>query len=271
VKFNLRGVEGEISEILTALLLELGYDGFQNEEGFLIAFIPKTAFSESVLKKLPVLKDKVIEYHHRILEGKNWNLEWEKNFLPVVIANRCLVRAPFHQVAEKYPLEIIIEPKMAFGTGHHPTTAMIAEYLLTRSPQGLSVFDMGCGSGILGIIAARSGASRVEMADTDPNATSSAKENVSKNNAGNTSVYRGGIEILRKKRHDMIIANISLSVLLEHMEDYARALPEGGILVISGILEHDYDVMVKSAALHGLEPKEKKCSQGWLMIEFSKK
>jgi ribosomal protein L11 methyltransferase len=271
VKFNLRGVEDEIHEILAALLLELGYEGFQNEEGSLIAFIPESAFAESGLKKLPVLKDKVINYDYRIVEAKNWNLEWEKNFLPVVLANRCLVRAPFHRVAERYPLEIVIEPKMAFGTGHHPTTAMIAGYLLNRSVEGLHIFDMGCGSGILGIIASKSGASRVEMADNDPNAISSARENVSKNRAGKTSVYLGGVEILRKKRPDMIIANISLSVLLEQMGDYAGALTEGGILVISGILDSDHDTIVKSAVSCGFAPANKQCSQDWLMLEFCKK
>jgi ribosomal protein L11 methyltransferase len=271
VNFNLHGVEDEIREILTALLFELGYEGFQNEEGSLIAFIPEPAYAESCLKKLPVLKEKAINYGCRILEAKNWNLEWEKNFLPVVIANRCLVRAPFHRVAEKYPVEIVIEPKMAFGTGHHPTTAMIAEYLLNRSVEGLHIFDMGCGSGILGIIAAKSGASRVEMADTDPNAISSARENVSKNRAVKTRVYHGGIEILRKKRPDMIIANISLSVLLEQMEDYAGALTEGGILVISGILESDYGTIVQSAVSYGFAPAKKQYYQDWLMLEFCKK
>ncbi len=253
------------------MLAEIGYEGFQDGDRFLLAYMPAASFSESSLRKLDgFLNTEGVKYEYRILEERNWNREWEKNFQPVVIGNKCLVRAPFHRTQSKYPMEIVIEPKMAFGTGHHPTTEMIAGYLLNRNLQGTSIFDMGCGSGILGIIAAKAGAEMVEMADTDPNAVASALENVSKNKAGNTRVYHGGIEVLRGKKPDIITANITRAVLLEHMKDYSKALARGGSLVISGIISSDCSTMIASGGSHGLKLVNKICREDWLMLEFCK-
>lgn len=262
--------DSEISDMLTAGLLNLGYEGFFSEGRYLFAYITVDLFSETSLNELNIIRTKKIEFEFRLLENKNWNEEWEKNFSPVIIAKKCLVRAPFHLPGKKYPLEIIIEPKMAFGTGHHPTTAMIAEYLIENKPKGLYLFDMGCGSGILGILAWKTGAEKVEMADNDPDAVANAMENIIKNNASPVKVRLGGKELLENRNPEMITANIIKSVLMEHMSHYFNALLPGGILVISGIIEPDIDDILSEAAKPGFILLKKVHKHEWLMLAFKK-
>lgn len=260
----------EISDMLTAGLLTLGYEGFIPEERYLFAYITEDLFSETSLNELDIIRKMKIEFEFRLLENKNWNEEWEKNFTPVTITKECLVRAPFHLTCKKYPLEIIIEPKMAFGTGHHPTTAMIAEYLIENKPKGLYLFDMGCGSGILGILAWKTGADKVEMADNDPDAVANAMENIIKNNALPVKVWLGGKELLKNRNPGMITANIIKSVLMDHMSHYFKALLPGGILVVSGIIEPDLDDMLYEATNLGFILLKKVHKQEWLMLAFKK-
>ncbi len=159
---------------------------------------------------------------------------------------------------------------MAFGTGHHATTAMIAEYLLTRDISGTSVFDMGCGSGILGIIACKAGAAKVEMADNDPVAVASARENILLNNSGNISVYHGGCEILLSGKTDLIVANINRPVLIDQMPVFYNALNNTGTLVISGILRTDLTEITSKAESSGFRIKDRVFREEWLMLVFSK-
>lgn len=236
----------------------------------LIAYIPARSFSTSMLEGIKITGGQEIHFDYTVLNNKNWNEEWEKNFSPVIIAGRCLVRAPFHPSRKKYPVEIIIEPKMAFGTGHHATTEMIAGYLLNHDLKGTFVFDMGCGSGILGIIAALTGAARVEMADNDPVAVANARENVSRNKADNIAVYAGGKETLENKKPDIITANISKPVLMDQMVSYSNSLGPGGILIISGIIVTDYQDLLTRAEENGFLLMEKTRKQEWLMMVLKK-
>jgi ribosomal protein L11 methyltransferase len=251
-------------------LLSLGFEGFnENEEG-LAAYIPEEFFSPDLLKTVTSLKERNIHFEYKKLEYKNWNEEWEKNFHPVVISGRCRIRASFHKPLADYPMEIIIEPKMAFGTGHHPTTEMIAEYLLALDLNGSFVFDMGCGSGILGILACKSGASKVEMADIDPVAVASARENTLSNGLNDIKVYTGGMEVLGYKTPDLITANISKSVLLDQMAVYFHSLNPGGTLVTSGILAMDSGAVCAKAEELGFELKERVKRKEWIMLVFRK-
>jgi ribosomal protein L11 methyltransferase len=256
--------------LLTARLFAMGFEGFYEDEEVLVAYIPADNFSAIMLEGIEFTGGQEIHLDYRVLAEKNWNEEWEKNFSPVVIAGRCLVRAPFHPALKKYPVEIIIEPKMAFGTGHHATTEMIAGYLLSLDLEGTFVFDMGCGSGILGIIAALTGAARVEMADNDPVAVANALENASRNKADHIAVYTGGKETLNNKRPDIITANISKPVLMDQMASYSTSLAPGGILIISGIIDSDYKDLVTSAEKCGFLLMEKNRKQEWLMLVFKK-
>ncbi len=255
----------EATEILTARLFRLGFEGFWEDEQVLTAYIDSDNFSPQLLEGLDELK-----YQYRPLETKNWNQEWEKNFSPVVIAGKCLVRAPFHPPQKNIPLEVIIEPKMAFGTGHHPTTEMIAGYILTVELKGTFLFDMGCGTGILGIIARKAGADKVVMADNDPEAVANARENISLNRVDNIKICHGGSEILKNKTPGIITANITRTVLLNHMAVYFSSLKAGGTLVISGIIDPDYNEILKSAREQGFGLKEINRRREWLMLVFVK-
>jgi ribosomal protein L11 methyltransferase len=204
------------------------------------------------------------------MEERNWNQVWEQNYSPVVIGKNCLVRAPFHPPVKGYTYEIIIEPKMAFGTGHHPTTAMIAEYLLKTDITGLFVFDMGCGSGILGILAYKRGAAKVEMADNDPDAVNNAIENINCNNSLPVKVFLGGIEVIAGKEPDIITANISRPVLLNQMGSYFAALKAGGRLVISGIIRDDTSMLHEKAKKEGFALTCTTHREEWVMCVFEK-
>ncbi len=264
------GEESPVSSIVTAVLMDIGFEGFWEEDQHLFAYISEDSFSPAMLDELDIFREKKIKYQYTTLENRNWNEEWEKNFPPVTISNRCLVRAPFHPPVKEYPFDIIIEPKMAFGTGHHPTTEMIAEYILGSQPEGIFLFDMGCGSGILGIIARKAGAAKVEMADIDADAVTSARENVKKNDTDDIKVYLGGCELLENREPDMILANINRSVLIDHIPVYFRVLKHGGTLVISGIIEKDFSVIMNEATKTGFDPIEISQKREWLMIVFTK-
>jgi ribosomal protein L11 methyltransferase len=265
LKCFVSGLEAEATEILTARLLRLGFEGFWEEGRVLTAYIGSESFSPQLLEGLDGFK-----YEYRLLEPRNWNQEWEKNFSPVVIAGKCLVRAPFHPPQGNFPLEVIIEPKMAFGTGHHPTTEMIAGYLLATELKGTFLFDMGCGTGILGIIARKAGAGEVVMADNDPEAVTNARENVSLNRVDHVTVCQGGTEILRNMTPGIITANITRTVLISQMAVYFSSLKSGGTLVVSGIIEPDYNELLKSAREQGFGLKEVKRRREWLMLVFVK-
>jgi ribosomal protein L11 methyltransferase len=236
----------------------------------LTAYIDKDLFSGKAVGDLDIVRTFNITYDHKPVVEKNWNEEWEKNFNPVVIGGVCLIRAPFHPPQKEFPCELVIEPKMAFGTGHHPTTAMIAEYLLESDLQNISLFDMGCGSGILGILASKRGAAKVEMADNDPDAVQNTLENIAKNKVCNARVHLGGVETITCKEPDIITANINRPVLMENMAIFFRALKHGGLLVLSGIIREDAQMILDRASATGFSLKSISFRHEWVMCVFSK-
>jgi ribosomal protein L11 methyltransferase len=236
----------------------------------LTAYIEKDLFSGKTVSDLDIVRNFNIRYDFQPVVNKNWNEEWEKNFNPVVIANACLIRAPFHPPQDEFPCELIIEPKMAFGTGHHPTTAMIAEYLLQSDLEGITLFDMGCGSGILGILACKRGAANAEMADNDPDAVQNTIENIERNNTPNARVHLGGTETLAGRVPDMITANINRPVLLESMSAFYRNLKPGGLLILSGIIRNDAQMIINKATSDGFLLQSMSSRQEWVMCVFSK-
>jgi ribosomal protein L11 methyltransferase len=260
----------ETGEILTAALLNLGYDGFIEDNEILTAYIDKDLFSGIAVGDLDIVKTFNIRYDHKPVVDKNWNEEWEKNFNPVVIGNVCLIRAPFHPPQKEFPCELIIEPKMAFGTGHHPTTAMIAEYLLESDLQDTTLFDMGCGSGILGILACKRGAAKVEMADNDPDAVQNTLENIARNKVYNAEVHLGGAETITGNKPDIITANINRPVLMENMAIFSGLLKPGGLLVLSGIIRDDAQMILDKASAEGFSLKSISLRHEWVMCVFSK-
>ena len=267
-----RSERQNIADILVAQLSELGYQSFMDTSEGLKAYIPEDAFDIEALDELPIhaMYSGRIEWQYRIIQDKNWNAEWEKNFQPVVVDDQCLIRAPFHSTQRRYPYEVVIEPKMSFGTGHHPTTYLMIQWLLEQDLTGYQVLDMGTGTGILAILAARKGAKQIWAVDNNEWAYQNARENVQINQADNIRVIQGTFNSIRGEQFDMILANINLSILQQDLPDYAEALNENGILIISGIYEHDMEKLTALATNHHLRLLGHKENNRWAALAFQK-
>lgn len=276
------------SEILIAELSEAGFDSFHEDEEALLAYIPETAFDKNVvhqlMQKYPELKE--VSWSVNRMPEKNWNAIWESSYKPVMIAGRCYIRAPFHpaysirnsrfairethyQVPDPGSLiEIIIEPKMSFGTAHHETTSLMIEALLEEELTGKSVLDMGCGTGILAILASRMGAHNVIAIDVDERAVENAKENFAKNNTMDGIVIQGDDAAIPEERFDVILANINRNTLIEQMPSYADALGTGGILFLSGFYSEDLPAIEECAAGLNLGRTDVRKKNNWIVAKF---
>ncbi|MEI6574743.1 MAG: 50S ribosomal protein L11 methyltransferase [Bacteroidota bacterium] len=259
-------------EILMAYLGELGYESFVDHDKGLTAYIHEGDFSENLLKNL--LKEELAgfstQYTFKELPKENWNATWESNFPAVVIASQCRVRAPFHEADPAFPLEIIIEPKMSFGTAHHETTSLVMELLLNEPPVGLSVLDMGCGTGILAILSAKLQASSVLAIDNDEWAYLNSIENVERNETLLVEVLQGDASLLGTRNFDLIIANINRNILLEDINKYAKVLKQGGRLILSGFYEKDLALISKETDRHGISLSGHLVKNNWVAAEFAK-
>ena len=273
VKINIPVTNNALTEILIALLSDYGFDGFIEEETMLRAFIPdnKTTENEivSVINDLPI--EEKLSFEISKLEEKNWNEEWEKNFFqPIKIGEKCLIKSSFHPVQEKAEYEILVDPKMSFGTGHHATTYLMIEELLETYLQNKVVLDMGCGTGILAILAAMKGSTDVTAIDIDEWAYNNTNENISINNVDGIEVILGGAEKLGNKQFDVIIANINRNILVEDMKHYAPVLKSGGKILFSGFYLSDLDIIKEEAEKNGLVYHHYNTKSDWTMAVFYK-
>ena len=224
-----------LSEILIVELGEIGFESFvENEEGFL-AYIQENEFDEKKIAELQIIKTNpsIFTYTFQIVEDENWNAIWESNYEPVVIKNKCGIRAPFHPENKDVEYDLIIEPKMSFGTAHHETTSNMIEFLLEEDLKGKSVLDMGCGTSVLAILAAKRGSSKVFAIDNDEWAYNNSLENILKNNEPEINVILGDANSLTNLYFDVIIANINRNILLNDIKFYANSLNDNGILLMS--------------------------------------
>jgi ribosomal protein L11 methyltransferase len=230
-----------IADILIAQLAELGYHGFQDTAQGLLAYIDENQFNFEEIRNLPLrhIYPGQMEFYHSIIQEKNWNEAWEKGFKPVNLGKDLLIRAPFHKKDSDYTYEIVIEPKMSFGTGHHSTTYLMLEWVLELDLNGKSVLDMGCGTGILSILASKKGASDVWAVDTNEWAYTNTRENTRLNNTPNIHIIKGNSKKIKKHTFDVVLANINLNVLLEDIPTYAALLNQEGTLIVSGIYRSD--------------------------------
>jgi ribosomal protein L11 methyltransferase len=260
------------SEILIA---ELGYAGFEsfveNEDG-VTAYIPAEEVDEEILAGIHILHSDEfnITYSTNEIEQVNWNIEWEKNFSPILVDDKCSVRAPFHEQPDT-EYDIVIEPKMSFGTGHHATTHMMLQFILKEEWEGKKVLDMGCGTGVLAILAEMRGAKEVDAIDIDNWCYQNTLENVERNNCELISVYEGGAELLEGRSYDNIIANINRNILLDQIPLYSDCLTPGGKLFLSGFYTEDIPAIEEKCKEHGLRMEEQLVRENWTALSFVKK
>jgi len=271
--FNLIRAEEYQKDLLIAELADIGFSTFEDiPEGF-AAYTDKASFDRGRLDEtLESFKD-FLEFDCRIteLEGRNWNEEWESNFEPLIISDQCYVRATFHQPQDQYPYEIVIDPKMAFGTGHHQTTTMMMEYILETDMKGRAVLDMGCGTGILAILAAKRGADRVTAIDYDEVCYESTLENCALNGTDQISALCGSKEAIPAAIFDIVLANINRNILLDQIQVYSKVMTSGGDIFFSGFYEHpDLDMILEECEKYGLRYADHKKKGEWVAAHFRK-
>jgi ribosomal protein L11 methyltransferase len=256
---------------LVAELGSIGYESFSESDELIEAYIVSPGFSIDSLSHLFPAGFSLFEfsYTYETIPDQNWNEVWEKNyFKPLMVAGRCLIRAPFHT---DYPLaeyEILIEPGMAFGTGNHETTSLMISEILEQNLTGKTVLDMGCGTGILSILAAKRGAAEIIGIDIDHWAVDSTIRNSEYNNVTNIEVIQGGSESIPDKKFDFIYANIHRNILLNDMPDYCKALKSGGELIMSGFYSDDLEPVKKRANENSLQFVRLAENDGWVACVF---
>jgi ribosomal protein L11 methyltransferase len=257
--------------LLIAELLEIGFESFTEEEAAVLAYISTDHYHEDILKEIGFLKNHPeIVFEIKILEDINWNKEWESNYQPVTIAGKCHVRAPFHQAAGNLPYEIIIEPKMAFGTAHHETTQLMAAWLMDIEVEDKTVLDMGCGTGVLAILANKMGAASVTGIDNDEWAWRNAQENFRINGLQEENVSSGDAIMIVENRYDLILANINRNVLMQDMKAYVDGLRNGGKLLLSGFYQKDIQAIRNTAEMWGLKFLGSRNLNDWAVVLLQK-
>ena len=259
------------AEILMAELAEVGFDSFEDTPTGIKAYIPKDSWNEHILQDIYLLSNPefTISYQITEIEQVNWNEEWEKNFSPIIVEDLCTVRANFHPVPNtRY--DIVITPKMSFGTGHHETTYMMLQQLLPLSLEGAKVLDMGCGTGILAIMAALRGAHDITAIDIDPWCVENATENVQQNNCSFITIKEGDVSLIAGEQYNLILANINRNILLSDIPAYTQALLPQGLLLVSGFYEEDLPAIKEKCQKVGLTYLSHIERNRWVSAKFQR-
>lgn len=259
-------------DILTALLAEIGYDSFMETPTGLSAYILSDLFDqESTLNAIEPVRGifESISVESKPMPDVNWNVEWEKSFTPITVLDKCRIRAPFHDYNPDYMLDIIIEPKMSFGTGHHATTTLMIQQLFDISLTGKRVLDMGCGTGVLAIASRKLGAQSAVAIDIDHWSVENSIENIGRNQLDGIEVLEGGVEAISGS-FDIILANINRNILLDQMPTYAKSLNANGILCLSGFYKSDLSIIKDKAQALGLNFVKFIERDEWVSAKFSK-
>lgn len=258
------------SEILIAELSEIGFESFLIESNSLEAYLPSFMWSPSILNGITLLSNSKFKISYSLIEiePENWNLKWESNFKSIIINKDCVIRANFHK-----PLglrfELVINPKMSFGTGHHETTHMMLEYILELPFIYLEkVLDVGCGTGILAILSEKKGAKHIEAIDVEHCCYENTLENIELNNCKKIIPQHGDVLSLKKNKFDLIIANINKNILLNEISNYVNFLNIGGVLLISGFYEKDFNDINDYCLKKGLKFSDKKIKNKWIAAKF---
>ena len=261
----------EVAEILMAHLAEIGFEMFEENEDGLKAYVPAKEFTNEMEENLiPEYLKADIRFAKNFIKHENWNAVWESNFEPELIANRIYVRADFHLAQTQYEHELIIQPKMAFGTGHHPTTALVMEQMLNLDFKNKTVLDMGCGTGILAVLAEQLGAKSILAIDNDEHAVENAKENAVKNNCDKIIALLGDASTPNDKKFDVVIANINRNIILNDIALYVQYLNDGGDLLLSGFYEKDLPMIKDAAEQNKLSLQKQLVKNEWCCAYFKK-
>ncbi|MBO4535770.1 MAG: 50S ribosomal protein L11 methyltransferase [Bacteroidales bacterium] len=268
----------ERAEIVEAEIADLGFDSFTVEEPFLNAFIPKEQFSEPNLKTLLSAFDSAefrLSHTVELVKEQNWNAAWESDFEPVVVGGEVTVKATYHKDLPKTRINVVIDPQMSFGSGHHQTTTMMIEQLLEdrKLLKGNTLLDMGCGTGILAIVAAKLGAAvPVHAVDIDPRCARSTIANARRNRVPHKIItVCGDASVLIRGQYDIVLANINRNILLADMASYVRALkPQGGRILLSGFYTADIPMLLEKAASLGLSEVSRRSRDDWALLVLEK-
>lgn len=271
LKLTIETEDVSINDILVARLADYDFNGFSEEDENLVAYIEEAACSKELEADLNALTAKYnLTISRTILEDQNWNAKWESDYEPVLVDDFCAVRATFHEPIETVEHEIIVTPKMSFGTGHHATTYMMMKQMQDLKFEDCMVFDYGCGTGVLAILAQKLGAKESDAIDIDSWAYENTVENVEINACTDQiNVYCGEIDAAPLKKYDVILANINRNVILNTMDEMASRLKEGGHLLTSGFLEADVALVLEAAAKHGLKLVRKLEREQWRCLMLS--
>lgn len=258
------------TDILLATLSDFPFESFEEKETGLVAYLPETKGEITDLRQLPIFENPAvsIDFHTVTINPENWNANWEKGFQPVIVNDQCRIRASFHK-AEAYPLEIVINPKMSFGTGHHETTALMLRHLVEINCTDQKVLDMGCGTGVLGIACAKLGAASVLAVDIEPWCVENTLENAELNQCKIAALEQSFVP-LDQGEFDLILANINRNILLEQMASYAKVNREGGALLLSGFYQKDWPQINAQMTILGYDMYAKKEQNDWVAAHFHK-
>lgn len=258
------------NEILMAKLMEIGFDSFAEEYDGILAYIEKDVFNKNTLNSLPIFNNNEvkIDYTFSEMPNINWNEEWEKNFSPINIDNQVLIRAEFHET-QNTDYEIIIQPKMSFGTGHHATTHLMIQQMLDMDFEGKKVLDMGCGTSVLAILAKQKNAGKTRAIDIDEWSVENSRENAVRNNV-EFDIELGTAENLGKEKFDIILANINRNILISDIPTYVSVLENNGKLLLSGLCFFDVDDILGICEEQNLKLEKKLQREEWISLLLSK-
>jgi ribosomal protein L11 methyltransferase len=258
------------TEMLIAQLGYVGFESFVEQDYGVTAYIQKQEWNSKILDDVFLLHSNEfnITFEHNEIAQTNWNEEWEKNFNPIQVDDLVSIRAPFH-TNPSLQFDIVIEPKMSFGTGHHETTHMMVQHLLALDLDTKKVLDMGCGTGILAIFAEMKGAKPIDAIDIDRWCYENSLENIQRNNCNHITVYEGDASLLKEK-YDVIIANINRNILLSDMKTYTDCLNENGVLLLSGFYKEDIVIIEDEVTKHGVTFETMIQRNNWVALKYVK-
>ena len=260
------------ADILVARLNEINYETFSLEENILKCYIKTSVIqkNDTIDIILSLSQQTKINYSFKDIEKKNWNANWEQSFSPVKINSHCIIRADFHKEDKNIKHEIIITPKMSFGTGHHETTFLMLNEIFNINVSKLNILDMGSGTGVLSILSSKLGAKTILAIDIDEWAYENSIENSLLNNTNNIKFLKGDISLIENKTFDCVLANINRNIILRDLVKYYKLLINGGKLLISGFLVEDFDLVYKKINKIGFKLINKKNKNKWLMLHLEK-